>query len=346
MPTLPQLEWRTMTDVTEELKSSNRFLRDLLFSDEEALMTETVDYDVITSDRAMAPFIKKNAKGIMVDGYGETFNTVDTPFISIVRPLEACQAFFKRFPGTDVYATAAEQEAAIDARVKRDLDRLVDLRDNAIEWLCAQAIRGTISYVTGQAAFTLAFPKPGGNNITLATFWDQPNSLVSANFLTAKKVISDETGLAPTHAIFGDEAAAAFLQHPDVLGKVDIANVKIGNIDFTTQFTALGGLFLGMFSGIQCWYYPRTVINAGVAEPLIRSKYVEFVTATPAAKNKLFFGAIADWDAKEQGLIATPSFSKSWKKPDPSVWMSQLKSRPLPVPRRPGSMVSMKVVSG
>ena len=51
-------------------------------------------------------------------------------------------------------------------------------------------------------------------------------------------------------------------------------------------------------------------------------------------------------DAFEAGLWVAQRFSKSWVTKDPSQRLALLHSRPLPVPRRPGAMVSMKVVSG
>ena len=77
---------------------------------------------------------------------------------------------------------------------------------------------------------------------------------------------------------------------------------------------------------------------------LIRDDYVEVVSAIPAAQNVAYYGAIPDWDAFDEGLMQGKRFSKSWKEKDPSVRQILAHSRPLFVPRRPASMVSMKVV--
>jgi hypothetical protein len=60
----------------------------------------------------------------------------------------------------------------------------------------------------------------------------------------------------------------------------------------------------------------------------------------------MYYGAIPDLKALQGRLFRGKRFSKSWEQEDPSVMWQLLHSRPLPVTRRPDSMVSMKVVSG
>lgn len=227
------------------------------------------------------------------------------------------------------------------------MKRLADLITNAEEYLCALAIRGVISYVAAdEANFTITIPKPAGNNVTLSTFWDDPAGTPSVNFLTAKQLASDEVGLGITHCILGSEAMAAFLQNDEVKALMDINNVSAGALTLQEKFNDDGAIFLGVFCGVQVWGYPRTVKVKGVSTALIRAKYAEFLCVTPAAENTLYYGAIPDLDAFEGQLFQAERFSKSWIQKDPSVMQMLAHSRPLPIPRRPGSMVSMKVVSG
>jgi hypothetical protein len=127
---------------------------------------------------------------------------------------------------------------------------------------------------------------------------------------------------------------------------LNMLHFNAGSVTLQNQFREDGAILLGTFSGINVWSYPRTVSVSGTATNLIRSKYAEFVCALPAAQNVLYYGAIADDDALEGGTFVTRRFAKTFKTPDPSQRFMLLHTRPLPCTRRPGSIVSMKVVSG
>lgn len=346
--TIECLQWSSLTAAINEIKSPNQFLRKLMFGNHETLPTETIEFSVFVGDREVAPFVQRDGEAIPVSGYNEVFYTVGAPNIRIKRPVRASELLFNRRPGTTIFQpSSAPIVSAAEAHVARDTKRLADLITNAEEYLCALAIRGVISYTAAdESNFTITIPKPAGNNVTLSTFWDDPAGTPSVNFLTAKQLCSNEVGLGVTHVILGSEAMAAFLANDEVKSLMDINNISAGALTLQSQFSDDGAIFLGVFCGIQVWGYPRTVKVKGVVTSLVRAKYAEFLCITPAAENTLYYGAIPDLDAFEGGTIQAERFSKSWIQPDPSVMQMLAHARPLPIPRRPGSIVSMKVVSG
>ncbi len=346
--TIECLQWSSLTQAINEIKSPNQFLKKLLFSDHQPQPTEHIEFGIFTGDREVAPFVERDGEAIPVSGYGEVFQTVSPPNIRIKRPVKPSTLLFNRAPGEVIFIqNQNDVVSAAERHIARDVKRLADLVTNAEEYLCALAIRGVISYTAAdEANFTITIPKPSGNNVTLTLFWDGGSEEPVADFTAAKKLISDEVGLQPTHCIMGSEAMDAFLASDAVKAVLDIRNVAAGSLNLEAQFQDDGAIYLGRFCGVQCWGYPRTVKVAGVATDLIRAKYVEFVCATPAAENVLYYGAIPDLAAFEGRLFVAERFSKSWQQEDPSVMQMLVHSRPLPIPRRPGSMVSMKVVSG
>lgn len=350
MAVINELKWQTMTAAVNEMKSPNRFLNRLLFGQKRPVSTEDIEIDVLTKAREIAPFIRKNGEGIMVEGHGQIFQNVQAPNIRIKRPFTPSELLFGRTPGTIIFIDPTRQISAVQEHINRDLQVMSDLITNAQEFLASQAIQGVISYsVADQEHFTITFPKPAGNNITLTTFWDDADPTLpepEIDFLTAKRVISDEVGLAPTDVILGQEASEAFLRLAKKQELLDRRNVSAGTVTFNEQFDQDGVIFLGVFSGLRVWEYSRTASLNGVATDMIRPKFAEFVTTSAAAEYVEYFGAIPDIDAFQGRLFQAQRFSKSWIQPDPSVQMSLLHSRPLPVPRRPGANVSMKVVSG
>lgn len=352
---LRELSWISLTATVNSIKSPNQFLRRLLFGRHVTLPTETIEIGYVTGGREVAPFVRKNGEAIMVSGRGRTTKTVQGPNIRIKRPFTPSELLFGRPVGTVQYVQSAGQViSAAQAHIAEDLQIMADMITNAEEYLCAFALRGQISYaVEDEEVFTISMPKPSANDITLSTFWDDadPTAVrIFANVLAAKRAISDDTGLAgPTDAILGGDASAQLMELAEagqikLLNNLD-RNLTGGGLDFTQNFRDDGAIYLGTFAGVRWWEYSRQVTVNGVATDLIRPKYAEFVTATAAADNVMYYAAIPDMDALQGRSFQGERFSKSWLIKDPSSQMSLVHSRPLPVMRKPGSTVSMKVIS-
>ncbi len=348
------LTWASMTAVVNELKTPSRFLRDLLFSDNDPKDTETLEIGILVGDRVVAPFVRRGGQAIEVTPFQEKRYNVTAPNIRIKRHLEASELMFVRRVGHVIFADEGEILNAAEQHIARTSLRLVQMVDEAEEYLCAQAIRGSISYeVEGEEAFEIVFPRSTSHNVTLMTFWDQMGSLPEEDERAFDKLVNDDTGLSITHAILGAEATDAFLQSASVQALLDNRRIDAGNLQMQARQQQNGALFLGNFRGIPHWSYTRSTnvpASAGLATTssfdLIRSKYAEYVVADPAAENVMYYGAIPDLKALEGRLFRGRRFSKSWEQEDPSVRWQLLHSRPLPVMRRPDSTVSAKVVSG
>lgn len=355
MPTIDQLKWASLTAAINEIKSPNQFLKRFLWSRHRPVNTEDIELSILDKGREIAPFVRKNGEGIMVAGHSETFQTVTAPNIRIKRPFTPSELLYNRRPGTVVFPTRGQQQSAIDAHIARDLQIMSDYITNAEEWLCAQALTGTIAYeIADEEVFTITFPRPAATQITLSTFWDDAtpsNTRPLQDIHSAKRVLADEAGLGITDAICGTEAVDALMELVEtgnikMLG-TDGASVRAGDFTFAEQFTDDGVIFLGTIAGVRFWEYSRQATHPdGTTADMIRPKYVEFVSRSPASERVLYYGAIPDMKTLRGQRFVGERFSKSWEEEDPSAQMSLAHSRPLPVPRRAGAWVSMKVVSG
>jgi hypothetical protein len=337
--------------MVNEMKTPQAFLKNLLFSDTEEQGGENIVYGVIEGGRNVAPFVKKNGQAVMSGGYTEKEITVGPPNIRIKRPIEAADVIFRRHAADTIFISSGNAEAARDREVARQMQRLNDEVANAEEYLCSMAIQGTIDYTDADNDhFQITFPKSVGNTITLSDFWDQTGDCAET-VMTVRMRMHDQVSLQPTHCILGSEAAVSFIKNASVRSLLDVRNLNIGKLDLTSGIAGAdsmlqGAMYLGAIFGIQFWsYHPQVTVN-GVATDLIRPKYAEFVHASPMAQNKLYYGAISDLDALDNKLLAARRFSKSKVQWDPSILEILIASRPLPVPRRPDSIVSVKVVSG
>lgn len=347
---IPELDWRTLTAAVNEVLPSSTFLRNLMFPPrtEVQLTTETVMYGSISGGRDMAPMVHKNGQSIMVAGVGESEAVITAPNIRISRPLTPSQLYFQRRAGTELFPSAAQQASAAQATIARDLDAILRSIENREEWMAAMALRGTIEYsVADQESFTITYPRNGANTITLTgtDVWSNAASDPESDFLDAMLAVSETTGVILTDAIMSRTAYDAFRRNAKVIEMLDKKSINIGSLT-ASVIQASGAIYGGTFANIRIWCYPRVLTDHdGTSVPLIRDKYVEFVSDNPATDNALYYAAIPDLDAADQGTIAVKRFAKSWTKPDPSVRMALVHTRPLPVVRRPNTTVSMKVLA-
>lgn len=343
-----------MTAMVNEVKTPHRFLRDLLFSDNDPRPTETIEIGVLIGDRVVAPFVRRGAEAIEITPFQEKIYNVTAPNIRIKRHLEASELLFQRRVGHVIFADAAEIMDAGAEHVARNSLRLVQVVDEAEEYLCAQAIRGAISYsVDGEEIFSITFPRTASHNVTLSNFWDGMAANVELDFRTAMQLVAQDTGLSVTDVILGAEATNAFLADAGVKALLDNRRIDIGALNLNQRVQQTGAIYLGVYRSVRVWSYTRATqvpsaagMKSLASFDLVRSKYAEFVVADAAAENVMYYGAIPDLKALQGRLFQGRRFSKSWEQEDPSVMWQLLHSRPLPCTRRPDSMVSMKVVSG
>jgi len=118
---------------------------------------------------------------------------------------------------------------------------------------------------------------------------------------------------------------------------------------FANQYEDSGVIYLGRINGIDFWEYGQSVLEEdGTEIPLIREKYIEFVSRAPKAQNmrRLYYAPIMDIRAIRDGRHMTKRYTFSKMQDDPSTWVQWMKTRPLPLPKRPDWNISFKAVSG
>jgi hypothetical protein len=356
--TIAPLKQVNLTAAVNEMRLNGNFLTRLLYSRVETLHTEDIELSVYSRGRKRAPFVKKNGEGVMVSGHNETFQMVQAPNIRIKRPFTPSELLFPRRAGMPVFTNPQEQAAAIQAHINRDLAGMESDIVGAEEWLVAQSLTGQIQYqVADGDVFQITFPRANTHNIALggSAAWDaysasggvDPAVNPLQDVHNVKRILSNSTGVTATDMICGKNAIDALQQMAENDGlpalKTD-AGISAGQLSFVEQFSDQGAMFHGMLGGLRVWEYVRDVEFGGSTTSFIRDDYVEFVTAnSQAADRVMYYGAIADMDAINQGTYIGRRFAKSWMLQDPSSMMALVASRPLPVPRRPDAQVSLKV---
>lgn len=373
MATPSELTWTSLTRAVNEMKPPQRFIKELLFPSFETKSTRTIELSIEHRGRQVAPFVKHGSEAFLIGGDQDQFYTVDPPMIRIKRALQPSEFMFNRQPGTVIFISGGSQRAAIRKAIAKASGKLLFLIQNAEEYLCCSALNGAVTYNPndlGSAgslyhqrlldAFTIDFTGLGyGGTALLSTDqWDNASYAGDpyVDFLRAQRAISDGVGLNPTHAIFGRNAAEAFVKLAKVKTQLDNRRMLFGNLDLTHKFTEQGAHFMGTFAGIQCWEYNRQVElfpttgllgaygpeSATPASPwLLDNDAVYFVAASPAAEFTMYYGAIEDVAQLQGRRIAERYYSKSWQTEDPPARYLLQESHPLPVLRRPGAVYKL-----
>ena len=352
MATITELEWQSLSRVLEEIRTPYNFVERLLYGNTNTNGTEKIAVDSVIGGRRMAPFVRRGASAQLIPGMTHQFTTVEAPSIRAKRAFDCDRLFFERTPGSPIFIDGSTAATEVQRRIARDLQYAREQIDQTLEWMCCQTLTGTLTYnistTDGQLgdAFTIDYGRPAAHTVVLTgtDLWSDAASDPHKDFNDAKDLASD-AGHQLTDVIMGGDAADAFVRNDQLASDLDNRRFVTGNLELINRFEQSGAQFMGQIYGIRCWRYNRSVTDPfGNSVALIEADKAHFVSANPGADNIIEYGAIADFDASPSGLIQTRFFSKSWRTQDPSAQMYLWHSRPLPIPRRPESMVTYTVV--
>jgi hypothetical protein len=332
-----------------QLKTARTFFLDTFFKTEEIHITETVDIDVQTGKRRLAPFVNpKNAGKVVEKGGYKTF-TYKPPYVK-PKDVTTAEDILKRGAGQGLYMTdPGELQARASERLTKELANLDDMITRREEWMAAQALQTGKVPVKGDGVDEeVDFLMKTTHKPTLLTtaLWSAPTTATPlTNLRTWKKLIAQDSGLSATDVIMGSSAYENFLANTkEVIGTTGMLNqreIMMGRI----QPTELPGgvTYLGRMDsiGLDLWTYDEWYVDdvTGEEGEMMDPKKVLMV-----ARNGRFskhYGAIKDLDA----LAPFKRFPKQWDEKDPSVRYLMVQSAPLPAPHQIDAIVCAKVLA-
>lgn len=353
--------WRTLTRVVNTIKPDASFIRNLVFPGAgRTFSTPDVRFDVISGGREVAPFVRRGGEAIRIRGYGHSRRTLETPNIKLKMEIDPESYAQTAAAGTiqEILAGSNSMEASARAQVARDLTRMKRMGTNTLEWLCCQALNGTITYAAdeGEDAWTVDFLRTAGHDETLTgdfRWWTGTaygsTSDPLEDFRRAKHKINKATGLNCNIVVLGEDAASALIKNPQWKSTYAasltsrLAGNEVQAVQLTADIRPDGAVYEGIFGQLPVFAYVFDATNwAGTTANLIDPKSAYFIAATPAAENEIYYGGIYDMKTMNQSY-AIREFSKAWEQDDPSLGFLMYQSRPLPVLHRPDAILRMVV---
>lgn len=353
------LESVTLTGIINNVPAPLSYLRNRLVQREEPLFSETVQIGREENPNKTAPFSPPGATALILGGGESNARQFTAPNIRVKSSVNPGDFMFQPALGQNFYVAGGgngDHLSRMTTLVTRRLEFLDRSIANTEEWMVSRSsFLGVLSYsVPGHDAFIINYGRPAGNTIVLGgtALWSDPASFPPAQFIEAARLSSDSESTPITDVLMSRTAADAFLRNEAIQRLLDNRRIDIGNITFAPAFTEDGtARFLGTILGIRAWEYSRQLDVEGTMTDLIRPGWVEFYSTQ--SDQVMYYGAIPDLDAVTPqpngarvlgGTAVGKRFSKSWATTDPSSLWLLVQSRPLPVPRRPGSFVSMQVI--
>jgi hypothetical protein len=335
----------------------------LLFpaSTHDNLDEEFAQIDVTKGKLGMAPFVVVGGEPRYVDVLNGTEYVVETPYISMKRPLTYSTRLAARQAGGNVFVGrgAGEIGAAIQKAITKDANTMNTLADNREEWMAAHILRGQVTYAEdGLASFTINTGKPAVNTYTVTNLWDGGSATPFEDIGDAKRIIANNRGPQPDVAICGATAAAALralAEAGSITAIKTTSGVDSGRADIRQQIQDSGMIFLGRYAEVDFFEYlgkylpdPNAAdyVDATTEVNYIRDDYVEYFSTSQLSLSMrtMFYGLIPSLKAIMAGEANVSRYMVSIPPTEEiDTYRGILKSRPLPWLFRADWQVSQKV---
>ena len=328
-----------LTDTINAIVEPHMFIKDLIFGldKEEQLPNDEAQFDVLIGGKKLAPFVGRDQPAKVIEQDVVRSDTVKIPRIRVKKGYSAKDLTFNRGVGLPIHVRGTSDVNAMrDDVVTRQLAKFKRDINRSIEWLCTQALTGTIAYAQDDYHFDIDYLMPAANKPTAAVLWSESATADPLGDIEAWKVlVEDATGFTPRVAFARHELITELLAVTAVTTELDNRRIIGGNIDVNKNMVN-GVTRIGELRGVTIYQYNETYVTpAGVTTPMIADNV--FIMAAPDADNRFFWGAVEDLDAGVN--FATPFFSKDYLTPDPSKLWVLAESAPLPVLGQPDSVV-------
>lgn len=331
---ISMFDTREMIPMLQEGKSANTFLKDLFFSNVVTFETEVVDIDIWQGKRRLAPFVTPKVGSKTVQRIGFKTETYKPPQVA-PDMVTTAEDLLKRSPGETIYGAMGPNQRAAQ-QLTRDLVELDDMITRREEEMCAQALfNGEINVVgegvndTIQYWSQLSAPDQPTTSLGAGDRWNESTSDILANLRTWRRNVVQKSGIAPTNAILGSDAAEALLSNEGLVKLLDTRRIDMGEI--SPEFLPEGVIYYGRLKGsaVDLWGYEEWYVDEsdGLEKPMVPAKKI--LLGSPSVRTSMLYGCVVD---PVEGSFAAPRVPLSWtQRKDPAGRIVAVKSRPLPV---------------
>lgn len=333
-----------------QIERPNPWLLRTFFPRTRMFTTRSIEFDVIDRGRRLAPFVSPLVAGKPTRREGYRTRQLSPAYIKpfdIVQPGDS----FTRLPG-EGYGGQLTPQQRFDRIVAETLERHLEMIDNRLEWMAAQALVYGGVTIEGEdypAQYVDFGRVPALKGALIGTAkW----SLASSDPLADIEAYSLSTRIISKGAVVSDlvmdgQAWNLLKKHAAVQDLINnfyrnsLPGQTQTNIDAAPRNNINEAIYMGTLNGrFNIWVYDAYYQDdTGADQPYI-PPFTVLGIARAALEGTQYFGAIIDLDA---GIAAQKTFSKSDRKFNPSGLEVVTQSAPLVGPRRPNAMFTLTV---
>ncbi|MES2685750.1 MAG: major capsid protein [Pseudomonadota bacterium] len=323
-----------LVEVIDTAYKPVNFLRNVFFPEIQTFDTAAIAFDRLRGARKLAPFVSPCVEGRPVRRNGFTTDSFSPAYIKPKMALTPCNSV-SRMPGERI-GGGMSLAARRDLQIQNDFMQLVDMIDNRLEWMAAQAMTYGYVDVVGDdyPLVRVDFQRNANNAVILAgaNLWSAAGTaLPVSNLTTWAAVVAGNQGGSVTDVVFGANVWANFsktTEFKDLYKNVQVMGGPLPGI-LPTVMDDEQKIYHGQFGQFRIWTYNGTYTDdTGATQFYIPPNDVVMV-AKQTMRGVQAFGAIMDHDSLE----AAQYFPKMWKQNDPSVIYEMVQSAPLLIPR-------------
>jgi len=321
----------SLTEALNQNLPPKRFLSKTFFGTR-YYSTRQIGVDIIKGTRRIAPFVRAHQAGTAVQGQEIETKFFEPGQINLHIRTDAVDAF-KRAAGENIsYANGEKRNPAsvFQDIVARDQQELIDSAYRTIEKMCSDAIfTGVVNMhdQNGGLIDSIDLGLAGTHNLTLASGsgWNEASTDPLKDLRAWKRLVTKDSGLNATDAVFGSSAYDAFIANASVKDYLDKSHIDLGSIA-PGDISDDGATLMGRVNGLNIWVVDDWFIDpsTGSEAPLVPEEKVAVIARNLRAN--VHFGLINDVDA---GNFEGELFTRIYKEPDGSAQNVQLRSAPL-----------------
>ncbi|HYW57685.1 MAG TPA: major capsid protein [Polaromonas sp.] len=323
-----------LVDVIDTAYKPVNFLSNVFFPEIQTFDSEAIAFDRIKGARRLAPFVSPCLEGRPVRRNGRQTDSFSPAYIKPKMALTPCNSI-KRMPGERIGGSMSLAQRR-DMQIEMDMIEMIDMIDNRLEWMAAQAITFGYVDVVGDdyPLVRVDFQRNALNAVILAgiNLWSASGTAKPVtNLTTWAAVVANNQGGSVTDVILGANVWAAMSTTTEFKEIYKVTQTPGGALPgiLPTVMDNDQKIFHGQFGQFRLWSYNATYTDdAGNAQFYVPPNDVLLV-AKQEMRGVQAFGAIMDHDA----LMAAKYFPKMWKQNDPSAIYTMVQSAPLLVPR-------------
>jgi hypothetical protein len=333
---------RTLTTAVNAMVAPSRRIYNRLFQGKENMQgSDRLAFDIITGSEGILGNIAVNAPATVDKKVGVTTVTMTAPRIANKRMIATADLNAARQWGQQLGLMQMEQRIGIEQRDMRNK------HDRTLEWWAAGALKGYI-YDSDLTTLLVDYGLDATHRLTLTgdDLFTSPNSNPIIKLRTFKTIIEEDSGAVITGwlAYLGSEVMDALIIHPGVIEWL--------KTDRGAQIAENGRI--ERMAGIEMDEYNASFVDDnGTRRQFINSDEIVLIGLCDDLVD-MPFAPVVDDDApngvgnitfdKNGSPVPALFFSKSWKVQDPSGRWIKVESRPLPVLKRAGAVITATVV--